>query len=96
MYLSGDKATATALLPLARNDAMWSAHLRSPGCTRRNLAEWVEIKSYYEINLSTQKHLRPFNQDDHGRQDNKHKRVKCATGGQILTTLAAVVMQMQR
>ena len=47
MYLSGGNATTNASLSPTRNDVIWAVHLGFPGCTRRNPAEWVEIKSYY-------------------------------------------------
>ena len=47
MYLSGGNATANIVLLPARNDVIWLARLGSPCCTRRNLAERVEIMSYY-------------------------------------------------
>ena len=49
MYLSGGNATANTSLLLARNYILWLARLRSAGYEGRNLAEWVEIKSYYII-----------------------------------------------
>ena len=48
-------------------------------------------------NLSTEKRLRPFNQDDDSRQDNKRKHLKDAMEGQkLMLTLATIATQMQR
>ena len=56
MYLLGGNATASALLQPARNYAIWSGHLGSPGYKGRNVAEWVEIKSYYVTSKETLAH----------------------------------------
>ena len=56
MYLSRGNATAKASLPLARNDVIWSARLRSPGYTRLNPAERAEIKLYYVTMRETLAH----------------------------------------
>ena len=81
MYLSVGYGPAIVSFSLAGNDVIWSAHLRSPGYTRRNLAEQVEIH-HYERNVGAQKHFQPFNQDGDSRQDNKHKHLKGAMAGQ--------------
>ena len=49
MYLSGGNATAKISLSLAENDVIWSACLKSPTYTGRNLAEWVEISHYINM-----------------------------------------------
>ena len=46
MYLSGG-GNASANVSLARNYAIWSALLRSPGYKGQNPAGRAEIKSYY-------------------------------------------------
>ena len=92
------KWLTASLLP-AGNDVIWSAHLGSPGYTERNLAERLEIKSYYVITIETLAHKSIYDHliNGHSRRDNKCELVKGAIEGQILKlALAANAMQMQR
>ena len=56
MYFSRGDATACPSLLLAGYYIIWPAWLGSPGYTGRNLAKWVEIKSYYIITRETIAH----------------------------------------
>ena len=56
MQISGVDTNANASFPWAGNYVMWSAHLVSPGYTRRNQAERQEIMSYYVITRETLAH----------------------------------------
>ena len=61
MYLLGGNTAVYLPLFPARNDVIWSTHLKSPWYTKRNPAEWVEIKSYYVIMRETLAHKITYN-----------------------------------
>ena len=94
MYLSGGNATTNASLSPARNYVIWLARLGSPGYTGILVSYWKLAICHYERNHSAQKHLRPFNQNDDSRRDDKRERLKGTMEGQnLMLTLAAIAMR---
>ena len=65
-----------ASLTQVRNYVRGLAHIGSPGDSG---AKWLHgqklSKHHYDRNFGTQKHLRPFNQNDNSGQDNERECV---------------------
>ena len=101
MYLSGGKTTANASSLLPGSNVIWLAHVGSPENKGWNLAELVEIKSYYAITRETLAHKIIY--DHLTRIETVDKIINVTASNfkgtmgcqQLMLTLATIEMQMQ-